>query len=332
MRATSRCLAIVALLLVSAAPAGMAEQATDGQKPPPSQVQDHYAQGQVWYEGKWVRMTALLDLCRKARKAMQAEVQRSGDTENRVSTITKTLAELEGKYDADCVPVKRRLAQALAKRSEAARTLAQPPPAKPRTIAQMRGSRGGKKNQKKNRARNQRENKRRQEQYQAALKRYKERREKAQKALGQAEADAKGAARQLEKLHAGLKAKQKPLLTERTRITQEARSTSGRVGAHRSTLLKVAAVLAAVPESVRLRFGVVEWRNQFYSVADLKHLHASIVDEIQTGRKDAARTLTAKGQSLPKTWTHPRQKEADALRALIRGAEADIADAKRAAT
>ena len=317
---------VAVVLLLALAPAAWTfAQGPDGQGPAPSEVQAHYTKGEVWYDGAWVRMAKLLDDCRKARKAIEAEVDDTAATRDRVSNITKTLAEMDAKYRADRVPLEHDLAQAREKGLQAARVLAQPPPAKP-SYSHGDGDRNGR-----SRAEIQRENERRQQQYQAALNQYQERRQQAQNNLNEAESAAKQAAGKLEKLYADYKAGQKPLLTERTQVTQDARSTQGRVGAHQSTILRIAAVLAEAPEGVRARFGVVEWQKSFWSIEELKDLHTSLEAEIRAGRKEAERGLADKNQSMPSTWTHPRQAEADALKARIAGAEADMQKAERAA-
>jgi len=327
MHACSPTARLVVLLLLALAPAAVGlAQGYDAQEPPPSELHAHYEKGEVWYESAWVRMSRLLDECRRARKAMETVVDETAATQDRISDITKRLAQTDEKYRVDKVPMERDLAQAIDKGRHAAAVLSLPPPAKPRM--QHHSGRGDKRNDRRDRARIRRENKRRQEQYQAALKRYKQRQEQARKSLNEAKAAAQRAKDRLEKLYADYKGDQKPLLTRRTEITQESRSDQGKAGAFQSAIFRIAAVLAEVPESIRARYGVVEWQKTFWSIPELKALHKSLEAEIRAGRKKAEQALTGNA-SLPSTWTHPRQAEADAIQARIRGAEADMQKAKR---
>jgi len=318
---------LAALLILAMAPAGgLLAQAGDEHGPSPSELQAHYEKGEVWYEGAWVSMAKLLDECRRARKALETVVKETAATRDQVSAITKRLAQLDEQYRSNKAPLDRALAQALGKGQEAARVLSMPPPPKPRLLHYSRDDED--RDDHWDRARIRRENERRQEQYQQDLKRYMERQEQARKNLTEAQATARQTKDRLEKLYADYKADQKPLLTKRAEITRESRSAAGRAGAFQSTIFKVAAVLAEVPENIRARYGVVEWQKSFWSIQELKHLHKSLEAEILAARKKNEQALVGNA-SLPSTWTHPRQAEADALQARILGAEADMRKAKR---
>ncbi len=63
-------------------------------------------------------------------------------------------------------------------------------------------------------------------------------------------------------------------------------------------------------------------------MTELEELHASLAAEIQAARQAAEARLAGEGTSLPKTWKHAKQAEADALKALIAGTRADMAGGK----
>jgi len=320
MRAFSMRLIVVhVVLLLVFGPTALAAGAA-GSEPTQAEAAAHHAKGEAYYEGQWVPIPQLLKICTKAREAAKPDVERQDATSARVAEINKTLAEMLKEYRSKKAPLEEEMTQARAKRSAAARALSIPPPAKPNKIRLSRG---------KGNSSTRRQNREREQRYQRELQQYKELRSQATKALKEAEATIKRCDRDLEELYTVFKLNQKPLLTERTEVTQAMREAQQRIGVLRSKILRIAAALAEVPEETRIRFGAVEWQGEFYTLNELTRLHAAMTGEIEVERQRIAQNLAAEGKSLPKTWRHPKQQVADALKARIAGAEAERADAKK---
>ena len=300
-----------------------ADQA-DPAKPTPEETQAHHAKGEVHYGGKWMPMIGLVEGCRTIRATITSESEATKPTKDRITEINKAAGQALAEWKTAKRPVERELAQAEAKRSTAQRVLSARPPAKPKLIKKLRGHSGDR------RASDHidRQNRQRQKEYEQAMKRYNELRKQAKKAYDEADAAVTKLRKQLDGLRTQLKETQKPMLAERTQLTAESRSAGSRAAALMARVRVMSDILAAVPERDRLKQGIALWRGAFYQVAELEDLHAAIVAEVEAGRSAAEARLTGQGATLPESWRHPRQAVADALKALIAGTKADMADGK----
>jgi len=302
-----------------------AEQAGSS-KPTPEESQAHHAKGEVHYGGKWVSMTGLLDSCRTTRAAIKTELEKDKPGKDRISEITKAAAKMLAEWRTRKQPVERELAQAEAKRRIAQRALSMRPPSKPNLVQNSgRSDFGGWDS---NSRYIEEQNRRRRQRYERAMKRYNELREQARKAFTEADATIAKCRKQLDEFRTEFKDGQKPLLVERTKLTTESRSAGSRTATLVNRLRVFSDVLRAVPETFRLKQGIAEWQGAFYQMTELEELHASLAAEIQAARQAAEARLAGEGTSLPKTWRHAKQAQADALKALIAGAKADMAGAK----
>jgi len=302
-----------------------AEQAGSS-KPTPEESQAHYAKGEVHYGGKWVSMTGLLDSCRTTRAAIRTELEKDKPGKERIAEITKAAAKMLAEWRTKKQPVERELAKAEAKQRLARRVLSMRPPAKPNLV--RNSGRWGFRRGWGRDSNVEEDNRRRRQQYERAMKRYNERRKQAKKAFTEADATIDKCRKQLDELRTEFKDGQKPLLAERTKLTTESRSAGSRTGTLVNRLRVFSDVLRAVPETFRLKQGIAQWQGAFCQVTELEELHASLVAEIQAARQAAEARLAGEGTSLPKTWRHAKQAQADALKALIAGTKADMAGGK----
>ncbi len=302
-----------------------AEQAGSS-KPTPEESQAHYAKGEVYYGGKWVSMTGLLDSCRNLRADIRTELEKDEPCKERIAEITKAAAKMLAEWRTRKQPVERELAQAGAKRRLAQRVLSMRPPSKPNLV--QNSGRSGLGGRGSNSRYAEEENRRRRQQYERAMKRYNELRKQAKETFTEADATITKCRKQLDELRTEFKDGQKPLLAERTKLTTESRTAGGRTAALVNRLRAFSDVLRAVPEKFRLKQGIAEWQGAFYQVTELEELHASLVAEIQAARQAAEARLAGEGTSLSKTWRHAKQAQADALKALIAGTKADMAGGK----
>ena len=322
---------LVAGLMMSAAllcAVGVAAEEAGSSKPTPEESQAHYAKGEVHYGGKWVSMTGLLDSCRTTRAAIETELEKNKPGKERIAEITKAAAKMLAEWRTKKQPVERELAQAEAKRRLAQRVLSMRPPSKP-NLVQDSGRSGWGGGWDSNSRYVEEQNRRRRQQYEQAMKRYNELRKQAKGAFTESDATITKCRKQLDELRTEFKDGQKPLLAERTKLTTESRSAGSRTGTLVNRLRAFSEVLRAVPEKFRLKQGIAQWQGAFYRVTELEELHASLAAEIQAARQAAEARLAGEGTSLPKTWKHAKQAQADALKALIAGTKADMAGAKQ---
>jgi len=282
--------------------------------------------GTVRYGGEWVAIGDLLDACAKARAAVKPHLGKVEEAEARVAEINKAVGTLRADHRAATTPLEREKSQALARKGAAMRGLSLRKPVKPN---KLRGSGGGRKDRNRSSHGNMDKiNREREQQYQQALKRYNQIHEQAQKAYKEAQTNLSRLEHEIRQQDANLDKQQKPLLVERTKRTRDLRDAQQQIGLERTKVGRIAATLAQVPEALRLKHGAVEWQGAFYRIGELEALHKDLVAEIAAEQKALEADLATKGRSLPKTWQHARQGEADALKALIRGARLDIQNAK----
>jgi len=301
----------------------VAAEEAGSSKPTPEESQAHYAKGEVHYGGKWVSMTGLLDSCRTLRAAIKTELEKDKPGKERIAEITKAAAKMLAEWRTRKQPVERELAQAEAKRRLAQRALSMRPPSKPNLVRNSgrSGFRGG---WDRDSRYIEEQNRRRRQRYEREMKRYNELREQAKEAFTEADATIDKCRKQLDELRTEFKDGQKPLLAERTKLTTESRSAGSRIAILVNRLRVFSEVLRGVPETFRLKQGIAQWQGAFYQVTELEELHASLAAEIQAARQAAEARLAGEGTSLPKTWRHAKQAQADALKALIAGTKADM--------
>jgi predicted nucleic acid-binding Zn-ribbon protein len=79
------------------------------------------------------------------------------------------------------------------------------------------------------------------------------------------------------------------------------------------------------PESLRFKYGIIEWQNAFNALADLEKLLNDTQAEIDRIYQKMKAEGEASRQTLPAGWRHPQQDQMDALKALIARAKASQA-------
>jgi len=277
--------------------------------PPQALEQAHWRNGRAYCDGQWVPIPDLLKSLRQARAAAEPVLTEKKKLDARVAEINKTLAKLLADYRAEAGPLERQKAQAEARKRLAMQALSKRPPAPPKKI-QVRGRGRGRSNIGDI-------NRRREEAYQQAKQRYEQMRTQASAALQEAQRTIAECEAKLKLLRAQLDTERKPLLEERTQATAKSRDLQRKVAGHVLKASRISAALLRVPESFRRPYGAVEWKGAIYSIEELEKMHEALVAEIKAEREKKAQEFLAQGRTLPATWRHPRQVEADALKAKI---------------
>jgi len=313
------------LLAVLAVSAQAAEPDEGPKEPTPEEVAAHHERGQVWFGDEWRTVGDLLEACRSARKAEDEHRLAADAAQAKVGGFTKALAERTSAYRAATQPLEREKAQAEAVQKKARRVLMLRPPREPSVMKAMRGADAYVQWEV------ERANRERLQQYERALERYNELHEQAAEAFKKAQETVDRCNGELAGLREVFETDRKPLLTGRTETTADLRRARRDAGTLRARVLHIAAALREVPNAVRLRAGAVEWRDEFYTLDDLRSMLERREAKIGAERKELEEKLAGEGRSLPATWTHPDRAEADALKARIAGAEVDIQKAGGAA-
>ena len=130
---------------------------------------------------------------------------------------------------------------------------------------------------------------------------------------------------QLATLDARLPSEQTPLLTELRALREKQDDLAQKSGAAMSRAGALADALLRAPEDQRLRRGIYEWEDAFYSVDELRRILDDLKAECDRDRAELKAKAEADSRTLPEDWRHPQQDKIDALKALLERAGKEAA-------
>jgi hypothetical protein len=334
------CLATIAVSEGGDAPAGPAAAAPEGEKspPPPAESEDearkHYAKGEAKYGDKWMPLSGLFEMYQKTRNEVKAAAEKGGG-KDRLTEITKTLAQILADWRKEKTPVEAEKNKAESKKQVAQRVMATPPPAPPRLQPEptysgrsWSGATPSYDSWQREVARVRAENQRRQQEYQQNLARYNEYQRQARVGLDEATATIEKCKKKLDELLAARKTKEQPFLEERTKLNRDIRAAQPEAAALVVRVRSMEEALDDVPEGIRLARGIVAWQGDFYSLAEAEEIYKRLKTEVDEARRTAEAKARLDGRELPKDWRHPKQEEAVGLNGVI--AQAKMAAAASA--
>jgi len=277
-------------------------------------------------------LTELFKRYRSLRDQHEAYLEQRKAAKARVSDVTKSLAEITGKYRRNKQAVERVLNAAKAAKTAAARVLAMPPPRRPRL--QPLPSRPNPALYEStfayevaldNWARECSQIKQNNEllirEYEASLRQHEVRRNQAGRNLQTANAKI---AECKEALAALLKKRQnaeRPLKTKRHELTEGTRDADAEARKLVRKLKATAEAIRGISETIRLEHGVVEWKNKFYSLTEIEQMYSALSKEIKADR-DAVEFQIGPEDIGNHSTGHHKQEETDALKGLIEKAKA----------
>jgi len=285
----------------------------------------HLAKGEVQYDHKWITIQDLFGLYEAAQKDLAGLVEKTKAAQAHIAELTKQDAKIVADYTKD----KRVLDTEMAKIRAAgyaanARYLA-PAPVRPWDPGNNAPNRGAYQND---------------AQYQAAVNYWNNARNNYQQRLNdynqqlaqwttahnaaKAEIDKQIAAEKdcLKRLADRLAARNEaetPVKTERQKTTDEMRAIQTQAGSIQAKLKIMADSLRTAPESKRLALGIVEYREEFYSLAEFQAMVDKVNADIESARQ---KFKEGAGGVVPASWRHPKQDEADAMAVVLAKAKA----------
>ena len=321
------------------APAAPAATSVAGAEKPAAgesaeEVQKHHAAGEVKYADKWMPLMELFEMYRKALADVKAVGEKGEGGKDRLTEINKALAQILADWRKEKQPVENAKNAATAKKQLAERVLATRPPPPPQLLREptgggggwggYSGGGGGNRNSdihyQRELERVRAENQRRQEAYQRDLARYNEYRNQATAALEESKNKIAECDKKLSELVAARKVKEKPLMEERTELNKQLRSTPQQAASKTNLASAMEESLRAAPLTLRTGKSIVEWKGDFYLLADLEEMYKKDKTEIDEARREAEAKARLDGKELPKDWRHPKHEEAESLNeAITRG-------------
>ena len=293
-------------------------------------IQKHAAAGEVKFGGKWMPIMDLFEMYRKTVGEVKAVGDKGAGGKDRLTELNKTLAQILADWRKEKQPVEDEKRAALQKKQRAEQILGTrlPPPPKLLPVPTGGGGggwggyAGGNRNNNNNYNQNEvnrvnQENQRRQEAYQRLLAQYNDGRQQATAALEESKAKIAECDKKLEEFALARKAKEKPFLEERVKLNEQLRSTPTAAASKVRQTDDMEAALRASPFPLRNSKGIVEWKTDFYLLADLEEMYKKVKGEIDDARREAEAKARLDGKELPKDWRHPRYEEAESLNEAI---------------
>ncbi|MBL7133576.1 MAG: hypothetical protein ISS78_05715 [Phycisphaerae bacterium] len=267
------------------------------------------------------------------RAQHEAYLKQRKASNERVSDATKSLSEITAEYNQNKQAVERVLNAAKASRTVALRVLSMPPPARPRL--QSMPSRPNPAYYTSvyeyNRAlddwasecaRVRQYNELLMREYEASLRQYEVLCQQAAQNVRDANEKIAECERLLKALLEARQEAEQPLKTERHDLTEGTRASEVQARKLVQDLEAVTGAIREMPEKIRLEQGIIEWRGDFYSLAEVEQLHAALMKEIEASRGGAGPLAGLGLDATDSAFRHPKQNEADALKTLIEQAKA----------
>ena len=235
----------------------------------------------------------------------------------RLTDLMQQVHQIQGQYTTEVRPVRSELDQARAKLAVCNRILTAREPPKPllRTVPRNTRNTKDRKGELSQRERIEAENRAIEEQYQRTLEAFHRYQDQARNEKPGLEQRVNQLEAQLAALEARQTADQTPLLVELRALRETQNALAQQIGAATSHAGALADALRRAPEDQRLRNGICEWEDTFYSVDELRRIRDDL--KATCDRDRAELEAKAVGRTLPEDWRHPKQNSLDALHSLI---------------
>jgi predicted nucleic acid-binding Zn-ribbon protein len=299
-------------------------------------AEEHYAKGEVPFNGGWVLLDNLFKDYLAARAEMQPIDAKSKAAREVIAAIQAQLNTMKNEsFQAD-LPIRKDISKQMAKRRDLAKDAETPAPLKPRLQQlpqQPRNYAANMHSQYSNSSSNQydmmmqdwqrqadlinRSNTAATQKYQQEQAAWKKAKDTADKELPNVDQAVKDLQGKIDQNSAALATRQAPLL-EKIKVANDDAQAIARKGTVIETRLKaIVDALKASPESLRFKHRIVEWEGIFSSLADLEKQLAETQAEIDRVTQQMKAEAKAAGRPLADNWRHPQQDSMDALKALL---------------
>lgn len=346
MRYTWIALVAAAFLAASGTVGAAASDAPAATTPPAAAVAaltpaEHYAKGEVLYDKEWVPIDQLFKEYLQSRRELDRAGKRSDDAQGRLEDLQRELAQVKGEVSGTERPVRAELSKARNKLRDYSRTLAKKPPAKPQlkeipprpsTRSYDSGNNRGdsrygtssnNNNNDSQRAWRERAdaikrgNDQAMKKYQLDMTEYQREQNEAKAEAPKLQATIKDCEEKLKALGVELDAKQAPTLNRTNATTEEARAYNRRIEAIETRVENMMKALRAAPETLRYTRDIVEWEEQFYTVAELQEMYTTTQTDIDKVHVQLKAESEKADLPFPENWRHPQQDRMDAIKALV---------------
>jgi len=236
--------------------------------------------------------------------------ERAAD-QSHLSDLEQQIRQIQTKYTTEVRPVRSELSQAREKLAACNHVLAEREPSRPVVGIDVNAG-----------------NRIVQQRYNLALEAFRRRQDKARNEKPGLEQRINQLETQLAAIDARLPTEQTPLLAELRALREKQDDLTRQVGAAMSRAGSLADALRRTPEDQRLRRGICEWEDTFYSVDELRRILDDLKAACDRDRAELKAKAEADGRTFPEDWRHPKQDALDALKALVERAEKEASAAR----
>ena len=236
--------------------------------------------------------------------------------QQRLTDLTQQVHQVQGQYTTEVRPVRSDLGEARAKLALCNRVLNTPEPPKPalRSVSISPRNRNGRRD---SRDPYEARNRAIEQNYKRTLEAFRRNQNQAREEKAGLEQRIKQLEAQLADLAARQASEQTPILTELRALRAKQDNLTQQIGAAMSRAGSLADALRRAPEDERLRHGICEWEDAFYSLDELRGILDNLKAECDRDRAELKAKAEAAGRSFPDDWRHPKQDALDALQRLI---------------
>lgn len=265
---------------------------------------------------------------RSLKEQLQAHREQREATMARLSEATRELSKIMADYKSNESQVDQVLQNAKAVRSKCMRVLSMPAPRRPQlqgfpprpnpnyydsaysydqALSEWRGVC----------ALIEQNNARLIQQYEVNVRQYQELCRQAKVNLEAADDKIAECERALQALLEARQEAERPLKTERQRLTEGMRNAEAEAHKLVQNLKATTESIRAVPARTRFQRGVIEWQGGFCTLAEIEKMHTALVREIEASRGSGVEGFGPEAERFHRASPHPKQGQADTLKALI---------------
>jgi DNA repair exonuclease SbcCD ATPase subunit len=323
------------------AAAAEAPAAEGGEKARVLTPAEHWAKGEVAYDGEWMSIAKLFEKYREARNELRHIKAQGGESHEQLEELQREMAAIRSEERKEEQPIRRELGQARMKLREYNAVLRRKPPERPQ-MQQMpppprRPSNSYDRNYGSSSSRSgtsgwydqarrdwqrqcdliKRNNEQRMQQYQQEMKEYQQKINDARTEVPKLEATIKDCMQKLGEVEAEFDNKEAPTLNRTESVTERVRAHQRRVEVVETRLEQLTKALRDVPEKVRLAHSIIEFEKEFHSADELAEEHRRSQAEIDRVREKLRGECEKAGIPFPDDWAHPQQPRLDQMKALL---------------
>jgi hypothetical protein len=320
----------------SAVPAGGA--LTDAQ---------HYAQGELPFNNKWVPIDTLFKDYQAARQQLKDLGDQAEAARRTPEQASDALNRAKVESAAEENLIRQEIAKARSIQIKTSKVLAEPPPQKPvpKPLPPEPTGTGTWTNNNNNnnnwnidygrlhagweKRRDEivKTNKEAEDAYNKALAKHQQKHDEAQQQRDAATATIKDCADKLAKIAADLKAKQQEIQAGAATSAEEPQKLDQQVADLRPKIEAMTTALGLAPEDLRLKHGILAWKGVFYSPDEIRKLVSALEADAAKAKEKAKADAAAANMPTPETWRYAQQGDMDALKGLLDKAKAAAPDA-----